>query len=607
MAGLDDLRRRLRPLFFDADANGAPAAGPLDGCEVLEGGNISLLSRSCTEYNISEHGFHKRNIGQDEANSSDKAYPCSYHDMHIFGSIGSGSSSVVQRAIFIPAHRIMALKKMNVFEKDKREQILNELGTFSEACCYPGLVEFHGAFYAPNSGAICFALEYMDGGSLADIIRAKKFIPEPILAHMLQKVLPALCYLHEVKHIVHRDIKPANLLVNLKGDAKITDFGVTSGLQDSVGMCTSFIGTVTYMSPERIRNSHYSYSADIWSLGLSILECATGRFPYDVNGGISNLMLQLQLSESGTPCLLKIVRLRNSVSVSVLSPEGAKEVPPATAHQVMCPRAPAGRLGVEEALVAVWHWASCLTCAAGPDSRVENATVYCLPRGPILDDPSPTPPKDVYSSEFCSFISACLQKDADARPTCQQLLSHPFIKRYRRTGVDLSSYVKSVYEPTEILRHLAHMLAVHYYLIFDGLGNIWRHMKTFYREESVFSFLGETHFGQSNIVATLSRIRKILKGKRPRHKLVHVIDKVRCCAHGEEGVAIRVSGSFIVGNQLLVCGDELRAEGMPSADEVPFNIMNKRIGHFREDFFMEPGTSIGCFIISRQKLSIFET
>ncbi|KAJ1268595.1 hypothetical protein BS78_07G147200 [Paspalum vaginatum] len=420
MAGLDDLRRRLRPLFFDADGNGAPAAGPLDGSEVLEGGTISLLSRSCTEYNISERGFHKRKIGQDEANSSDKAYPCSYHDMHIFGSIGSGSSSVVQRAISVPAHRIMALKKMNVFEKDKRAQILNELGTFSEACCYP------------------------------DIIRVKKFIPEPVLAHMLEKVLPALCYLHEVKHVVHRDKKPANLLINLKGDAKITIFGVTSGLQDSVGMCASFIGTVTYMSPERIRNSHYSYSADIWSLGLSILECATGRFPYDVNGGLSNLMLQ------------------------------------------------------------------------------------------ILDDPSPTAPKDVYSSEFCSFVSACLQKDADARPTCQQLLSHPFIKKYRRTGMDVSSYVKSVYEPTERLRQLAHMLAVHYYLIFYGLGNIWRHMKTFYREESVFSFLGETHFDQSNIVATLSRIRKILKGKHPHHKLVHVIEKVRCCAHGEEGVAIRV-------------------------------------------------------------------
>ncbi|RCV31240.1 hypothetical protein SETIT_6G160700v2 [Setaria italica] len=488
MAGLEELKRRLRPLSFDADGSGG---------EVLEGGTVNLLSRSSGEYNISELGFHKRKAGQDKARSSEKAYRCSSREMHIFGSVDSGSSSVVHRAIFIRVHRIMALKKINVFEKDKREQILNELGTLSEACCYPGLVEFHGAFYKPNSGAIYFALEYMDGGSLADIIRVKKFIAEPVLAHMLVKVLPALRYLHEVKHVVHRDIKPANLLVNLKGDVKITDFGVTSGLHDSVSTCATFVGTVTYMSPERIRN--YSYAADIWSLGLTVLECATGRFPYCVNGGLSDLMLQ------------------------------------------------------------------------------------------ILDDPSPTPAKYVYSPEFCSFISACLQKDADARPTCEQLLSYPFIDRYRRTGVDLPSYFKSVHDPTEILWQIAHMLAVHYYLIFYGSDNVWRYMKTFYREESVFSFLGEEHVGQSDIFRTLSRIRKMLKGKRPRGKIVHVIEKVRCCAHGEEeGVAIRVSGSFIVGNELLVCED------------------GKRVGRFREEFFMEPGHAMGCFIISRQKLQIVE-
>ncbi|TVU05723.1 hypothetical protein EJB05_48902, partial [Eragrostis curvula] len=397
MAGLEELKRRLRPLFFDSDGNGASAAGPLAGCEVLDGGTVNLRSRSSVEYDISELGFHRRRTGKDESHSCDKAYRCSSHEMHIFDPFGSGSSSVVQRAIYIPTHRIMALKKINVFEKEKREQILNELKTLSEASCYPGIVEFHGAFYMPDSGAIYFALEYMDGGSLADIIRIKKFIPEPVLARMLEQVLPALRYLHEVKHVVHRDIKPANLLVNLKGDVKITDFGVTAGLSDSMSTCAAFVGTVTYMSPERIRNDCYSYSADVWSLGLTVLECATGRFPYDLNGCLSNLMLQ------------------------------------------------------------------------------------------ILDDPSPTPPKDDYSPEFCSFISACLQKDAKARPTCAQLLSHPFIKRYKGTDADLSAYVKSIYDPTEILRQIAHMLAVHYYLTFDGSDNIWRYMKTFYREESVFS------------------------------------------------------------------------------------------------------------------------
>ncbi|XP_015643946.1 mitogen-activated protein kinase kinase 3 isoform X4 [Oryza sativa Japonica Group] len=436
--------------------------------------------------------------------------------MHIFGPIGNGASSVVQRAVFIPVHRILALKKINIFEKEKRQQILNEMRTLCEACCYIGLVEFQGAFYMPDSGQISIALEYMDGGSLANVIKIKKSIPEPVLAHMLQKVLLGLRYLHEVRHLVHRDIKPANLLVNLKGEAKITDFGVSAGLDNTMAMCATFVGTVTYMSPERIRNENYSYAADIWSLGLAILECATGKFPYNVNEGPANLMLQ------------------------------------------------------------------------------------------ILDDPSPTPPKDSYSSEFCSFINDCLQKDADARPSCEQLLSHPFIKRYENTTVDLVAYVKSIVDPTERLKQIAEMLAVHYYLLFNGTDGIWHYMKTFYMEESTFSFSGNVYVGQSDIFDTLSNIRKKLKGDCPREKIVHVVEKLHCRAHGETGIAIRVSGSFIVGNQFLICGEGLQAEGMPSLEELSIDIPSKRVGQFREQFIMEPGSSMGCYYILRQDLYIIQ-
>lgn len=59
--------------------------------------------------------------------------------------------------------------------------------------------------------------------------------------------------------------------------------------------CATFVGTVTYMSPERIRNESYSYAADIWSLGLALFECATGEFPYTANDGPVNLMLQVKI------------------------------------------------------------------------------------------------------------------------------------------------------------------------------------------------------------------------------------------------------------------------------------------------------------------------
>ncbi len=73
--------------------------------------------------------------------------------------------------------------------QEKRQQLLNEIRTLCEAPRVRGLVEFYGAFYSPDSGQISIALEYMDGGSLADIVRTKKFIPEPILSVITLKVL----------------------------------------------------------------------------------------------------------------------------------------------------------------------------------------------------------------------------------------------------------------------------------------------------------------------------------------------------------------------------------------------------------------------------------
>uniref|UniRef100_A0ACD5XHL3 Uncharacterized protein n=1 Tax=Avena sativa TaxID=4498 RepID=A0ACD5XHL3_AVESA len=151
------------------------------------------------------------------------------------------------------------------------------------------------------------------------------------------------------------------------------------------------------------------------------------------------------------------------------------------------------------------------------------------------------------------------------------------------------------------------MLAVHYYMIFDGSDAQWCHMKSFYKPNSIFSFSGETHVGKIDIFDTLSRIRQMLKGNSPCEKIAHVMEKVYCCTHGEEGMSVQVSGSFIVGNEFLVCADGFRAEGMPSIDELSPDILSNQAGHFQEDFFFEPGTAMGCYVISKQELHISET
>ncbi|KAF5479653.1 hypothetical protein F2P56_000457 [Juglans regia] len=517
MAGLEELRKKLAPLF-DAEKGFSPGStlDPCDSYTLSDGGTVNLLSRSYGVYNINELGLQKCTSWPlvDETDSSEKAYRCASHEMRIFGAIGSGASSVVQRAIHIPSHRILALKKINIFEKEKRQQLLTEIRTLCEAPCYQGLVEFHGAFYTPDSGQISIALEYMDGGSLADILRLQKRIPEPVLSSMFQNLLNGLNYLHGIRHLVHRDIKPANLLVNLKGEPKITDFGISAGLENSMAMCATFVGTVTYMSPERIRNESYSYPADIWSLGLALFECGTGEFPYSANEGPVNLMLQ------------------------------------------------------------------------------------------ILEDPSPSPSKLNFSPEFCSFINACLQKDADARPTAEQLLSHPFITKYDHAEVDLAEFVQSVFDPTQRMKDLADMLTIHYYLLFDGPDEQWQHIKTLYKEGSTLSFSGKNSVGPNDIFTTLSSIRTTLAGDWPPEKLVHVVEKLQCRAHGQDGVAIRVSGSFIVGNQFLICGDGIQVEGLPNFKDLSVDLSSKRMGTFQEQFIVEPSNLIGHYFIAKQELYI---
>ena len=80
---------------------------------------------------------------------------------------------------------------------------------------------------------------------------------------------------------MHRDIKPSNVLVNSRGHIKLCDFGVSGELVNSIA--DTFVGTSTYMAPERIQGSKYSIKSDVWSVGLTIMELAIGRFPFDAS------------------------------------------------------------------------------------------------------------------------------------------------------------------------------------------------------------------------------------------------------------------------------------------------------------------------------------
>ena len=102
-----------------------------------------------------------------------------------------------------------------------------------------------------------------------------------VLGKIAEAILNGLNYLYEHHRIMHRDIKPSNVLVNHHGHIKLCDFGVSGELVNSIA--DTFVGTSTYMAPERIQGAKYSIKSDVWSVGLTLMELAIGRFPFDAS------------------------------------------------------------------------------------------------------------------------------------------------------------------------------------------------------------------------------------------------------------------------------------------------------------------------------------
>src|SRR5438874_6016891 len=128
-------------------------------------------------------------------------------------------------------------------------------------------------------------MEYIDGETLSNL-RAEKeqtvFQPDEI-ATWTSQLCDALDYAHNHAKVIHRDLKPANLMVNQRGDLKVSDFGIARSFGDSVSRLTmeqGRSGTLVYMSPQQLAGECGTHLDDIYSLGASIYELLTSKPPF---------------------------------------------------------------------------------------------------------------------------------------------------------------------------------------------------------------------------------------------------------------------------------------------------------------------------------------
>lgn len=248
-----------------------------------------------------------------EMSSHDWYEAYKHGEITLVHDIGEGSGGMVrlcelrvdERRPYAPAAALVgkfALKEIPANpDMNLRKQILREL-QINRSCRSQYIVKYYGAFFVEEVGQIFIAMEYCDGGSLDAVMRqiSKKEarIGERVLAYIAYSVLSGITYLYSRK-VIHRDIKPQNILLCGNGDVKLCDFGVSGEVVNS--LVTTFTGTSYYMAPERIRGQPYTVTSDVWSLGLTLMELALNKFPFDASTPLTPIELLTQIVNSPPP------------------------------------------------------------------------------------------------------------------------------------------------------------------------------------------------------------------------------------------------------------------------------------------------------------------
>ncbi|XP_060877961.1 myosin-IIIb-like [Metopolophium dirhodum] len=225
--------------------------------------------------------------------------------------IGEGTYGEVFRAKDTTTGEFVAIKILEDITGNE-EEIEDEYLALRDLSLHPNIPSFHGIYFVKGSkqlnDQLWFVMELCQGGSVTDLVHGLKAqgkqLTEDQIAYILHETLQALAFLHR-NHCMHRDVKGHNILLTEDGQVKLVDFGVSSHLGATMGRRDTSVGTPYWMAPEVIaceqqRDSSYDSRCDVWSLGITAIELATGDPPLS---GLHPMRALFQIPREPPPVL----------------------------------------------------------------------------------------------------------------------------------------------------------------------------------------------------------------------------------------------------------------------------------------------------------------
>ncbi|KAK9464392.1 kinase-like domain-containing protein [Lipomyces arxii] len=205
--------------------------------------------------------------------------------------IGRGNFGVVYKGYDNVERKVIAIKVLNLDTAENEvKDVQHEISLLSQLQQgdAQNIVRYHGSHLVGSR--LWIIMDYCAGGSVRTLMAMGR-IEERFTQVIVRESLIALAYIHKAG-IIHRDIKAANILIKNDGRVQLSDFGVAAQISSNHPKRSTIVGTPYWMAPEVItEGATYNYKADIWSLGITIYEMATGQPPYADQDGMRVMLI----------------------------------------------------------------------------------------------------------------------------------------------------------------------------------------------------------------------------------------------------------------------------------------------------------------------------